>query len=276
MNEITILLLSGEARDEQLLQDALKGTIARIVTIGDMMTALAEAGTRRPALVLIGSGIPRSHAQWLLERMMADATLRGIPVVLMFYESNRSWVLEMIKLGLRAYIQLPRQIEDFRRRIAQHLPEGVLAVRSKHRSSHGGDSVGERLRQRMAKKQVESAVAKSSEPDLARPIPLLEQHFSEENGLMVRISSREIPMFEKMEEYLLRFGGNNSHVIGIFMGLLVNGKIRLGFRDKTERLSLANPSDKTTTEGAIRLIDAYLHKAASSQQPDHETQRITL
>jgi hypothetical protein len=185
----------------------------------------------------------------------------------------------MIKLGLRAFIQLPREKEDFRRRLVQHLPEGVFSERSKGRFRLARESVGERLRQRMAKKQVESAVEKSgaeSNTDLVKPIVLLEQQFAEESGLMVRTSSREMFLFEKIDDYLLRFGGSNSHVVGIFMGLLVDGKIRVALRDKSERLSLANLSDKKTPEAAIRLIDSYLRQAESSELPDTRTQKIIL
>jgi hypothetical protein len=131
----------------------------------------------------------------------------------------------------------------------------------------------------MAKKQVETAVANSgskSDTNLAKPIVLIEQQFAEESGLMVRTSSREISLFEKIDDYLLRFGGSNSHVVGIFMGLLVDGKIRVALRDKSERLSLASLSDTKTPEAAIRIIDSYLRQSESSQLLDTTTQKIIL
>jgi response regulator RpfG family c-di-GMP phosphodiesterase len=279
MKEALVLLLSSEASESQLLQETLDSSSVRITTMDDVSAALAKMEALGPHLVLIGSGISRPHAQWLLERMMSSATLRGIPVVLIFYEPNRSWVLDMIKLGLRAFIQLPREKEDFRRRLAHHLPNGIFPARSNTRSPLARESVGERIRQRLVKKQVEAVLASSgpqSDADLAKPIVLLEQQFAEESGLTVRTSSREISLFEKIDDYLLRFGGSNSHVVGIFMGLLVDGKIRVALRDKTERLSLASLSDKKTPEAAIRLIDTYLRQAESSQLLDTRTQKIIL
>jgi hypothetical protein len=93
---------------------------------------------------------------------------------------------------------------------------------------------------------------------------------------MVRTSSREISLFQKIDEYLLRYGGNNSHVVGIFMGLLVDGKIRVTFKDKSERLSLVELSDKKSSESAIRFIDAYLNQVATLDMPDTRTQKIIL
>jgi hypothetical protein len=180
---------------------------------------------------------------------------------------------------LRAYIQLPREREDLRRRLAQHLPAGIFSEQTRSKLPLPRESVGERLRHRIAKKQVENAVAESGSKsgiDLKKPIPLLEQQYAEDCGLTVRISTREISLFEKIDDYLLRFGGSNSHVVGIFMGLLVDGKVRVAFRDKSERLSLVEASDKKTGEAAIQLIDAYLKQAEAAAEPDTRTQKIIL
>ena len=279
MKAALILLVGGEVAEAQLLQKTLDSTGVRMITMADAASALAKMEELRPDLVLMGSGIPRDHAQWALERMIASTTLRGIPVVLVFYESSRAWVLEMIKLGLRAYIQLPREREDLRGRLAQHLPAGIFSEQTRSKLPLPRESVGERLRHRIAKKQVENAVAESGSKsgiDLKKPIPLLEQQYAEDCGLTVRISSREISLFEKIDDYLLRFGGSNSHVVGIFMGLLVDGKVRVAFRDKSERLSLVEASDKKTGEAAIQLIDAYLKQAEAAAEPDTRTQKIIL
>ena len=279
MKAALILLVGGEVAEAQLLQKTLDSTGVRMITMADAASALAKMEELRPDLVLMGSGIPRDHAQWALERMIASTTLRGIPVVLVFYESSRAWVLEMIKIGLRAYIQLPREREDLRRRLAQHLPAGIFSEQTRSKLPLPRESVGERLRHRIAKKQVENAVAESGSKsgiDLKKPIPLLEQQYAEDCGLTVRISSREISLFEKIDDYLLRFGGSNSHVVGIFMGLLVDGKVRVAFRDKSERLSLVEASDKKTGEAAIQLIDAYLKQAEAAAEPDTRTQKIIL
>ena len=82
MKEALVLLLSCEASESQLLQETLDSTSVRITTMDDVSTALAKMEALGPHLVLIGSGIERPQAQWLLERMMSSATLRGIPVVL--------------------------------------------------------------------------------------------------------------------------------------------------------------------------------------------------
>lgn len=279
MKEVLILLLSSDGDELQLLNEALEGTGARIVAMADAAMAVAEAGGRPADMVIVGPSVRSAEARWFVERIMATPALRGIPVVMMFYEARRSWILEMIKLGLRAYIMLPREREDLRRRLMQHLPTGRMLIQGERQSPKPGNSVGERLRQRIARRQLEQATSKAnpqSTVPAGKSIMVLEQQFIEESGLLIRSSKREISLFEKVHDYMLRLGGNHSHLVGIFVNLLTVGKVRVAFRNKTERLSLVAETAKKTPQDAINLIDEYLRQAGASSQPDTRTQRILM
>ena len=279
MNEVLVLLLSRDADELRILHEALDDTGVRIVPMADVALAVASVGSQRPNLVVVGPSVPSSEARWFVERIIANAALREIPVVMMFYEALRSWILEMIKLGIRAYILLPREREDLRRRLMQHLPTRRTLQNGEAQTSKPRESVGERLRQRIARRQLEQAKAQAS-PEAVVPvvesIMVLEQQFVEESGLMIRSSKREISLHEKIDDYLLRLGGSHSHLVGIFVNLLVVGKVRVAFRNKTERLSLAEGTALTSNEDAIHLIDDYLRRAAAANQPDTKTQRIIM
>lgn len=279
MKEVMILLLSRDGDELRLLNDALDDTGVRIVAIADVAMAVAEVGGQHTDLVVIGPSVLSGEARWFVERIMASAALRETPMVMMFYEARRSWVLEMIKLGLRAYIMLPREREDLRRRLLQHLPAERMRLRGDTILPKPRESVGERLRQRIARRQLEQVAAQVS-PEAVAPIgesiKVLEQQFVEESGLMIRSSKREISLLEKIEDYMLRLGGNHSHLMGIFVNLLVVGKVRVAFRNKTERLSLVEESSKKTPQDAIHLIDDHLRRAAIANQPDTRTQRIIM
>ena len=279
MKEVKILLLSRDGDELRLLHDALDDTGAKIVAMADVAMAIGEMGGQRADMVVIAPSVLSGEARWFVERMVASAALRDTPIVMMFYEARRSWVLEMIKLGLRAYIMLPRERADLRRRLLQHLPAERMRLRSDIPLTKPRESVGERLRQRIARRQLEQATAQVS-PETAVPvgesIMVLEQQFVEESGLMIRSSKREITLLEKIDDYLLRLGGNHSHLMGIFVNLLVVGKVRVAFRNKTERLSLVEESSKKTPQDAIHLIDDYLRRAVAANQPDTKTQRIIM
>jgi DNA-binding response OmpR family regulator len=279
MKEVLVLLLSRDGDELRLLNEALDDAGVRIVTMADVAMAVAEVGAQRADLIVVGPSMPSGEARWFVERIMASAALLEIPVVMMFYEARRSWVLEMIKLGLRAYIMLPREREDLRRRLMQHLPTAKMLVQGDAQLTKPRESVGERLRQRIARRQLEQAAA-HTRPEPAAPagesIMVLEQQYMEESGLIIRSSKREISLHEKIDDYLLRLGGSHSHLVGIFVNLLVVGKVRVAFRNKTERLSLVDNSALKSNEDAIHLIDEYLRHAAAANQPDTKTQRIIM
>lgn len=273
-----LLHLGREESELQILEDALEGTGVRIVTFSDVSKAIFEADREKPDLIIVGPSASSAEARWLVERLLCNSSIRQVPVVIMFYEAKRSWVLEMIKLGIRSYIVLPREKEDLRKRLGTHLPPGTIPD-GKSPSEKLRNSVGERLRQRIAKRQMEHAAAQikaSQNPEEFENIMLLDQQFIEESGLMIRSSKKEISLYEKIENYMLRLGGNHSHLVGIFTNLLVEGKVRVAFRNKTERLSLVDLDSKKTPEAAVRLIDDYLRQAALATQPDTQTQRIIM
>jgi CheY-like chemotaxis protein len=279
MKESLLLLLSCDGDEFRLLKDAFHGTSVRLVAMADASMAIAEAGVSQPDLLVVGPSVRSIEARWFLERIMANPALRDIPMVMMFYEVRRSWVLEMIKLGLRAYLMLPREKDDLRRRLIQHLPAARIPAHARVGLPKPRESVGERLRQRIAKRQLEQAAAQTS-PAAAVPvgksIKLVEQQFVEESGLMIRSSRREISLFEKIDDYLLRLGGSHSHLVGIFVNLLFTGKVRVAFRNKMERLSLLEGTSTMAKSDAIQLIDDYLNRSNFSLHPDTNTQKIIM
>lgn len=279
MKDSLLLLLSRDGDELRLLNDALHGAGVRIVVMGDASMAFAETGVSQPDLLVVGPSVRSSEARWFLEQIMANPALRDIPMVMMFYEVRRSWVLEMIKLGLRAYMMLPRAKDDLRRRLIQYLPVARIPAHIRVDLPKARESVGERLRQRIAKRQMDQAASQTS-PEAALPvgkaIKLVEQQFVEESGLMIRSSRCEISLFEKIDDYMLRLGGSHSHLVGIFVNLLVEGKVRVAFRNKMERLSLDEGASTIAKSDAIRLIDDYLSQSDASIQPDTNTQKIIM
>lgn len=279
MKEMLVLLLSHDEEELRIINEALDESGARIIAIDDVATAIGAVSAEGVNLVVIGPSVSGGVVRWFVERMMASRTLREIPIVLMFYDAPRVWILEMIKLGVRAYIMLPREREDLRHRLIQHLPSVKTRPLLETQLSKPRESIGSRLRQRIAKRQMEQAIGLAS-PEAVAPngdsIMLLDQEFTVDSGLLLRSSKRKITLYKKIDDYLLRLGGNHSHLISIFVHLLVVGKVRVAFSNKTERLSLIDASTKKTLQDAICLIDDYLRRAAAAYQPDTKTQKIIM
>jgi hypothetical protein len=63
---------------------------------------------------------------------------------------------------------------------------------------------------------------------------------------------------EKMDEYIFKMGCTSAHTLGVVVQLLTVGKIRLDFREHSERLQLENASDVLSRAEAMQQTEAYL------------------
>ncbi len=71
-------------------------------------------------------------------------------------------------------------------------------------------------------------------------------------------SVQEIPLSDKINEYVIRLGYSNAHVLGVLVQLMTQGKVRVEFRDYSERLELLTDDEKITRAQAVTLFDDYM------------------
>ncbi len=102
------------------------------------------------------------------------------------------------------------------------------------------------------------------------------------DGIRSSMPSREeIPLSEKLDEYLVRLGYSSAHIMGIAVRLLTKTKVRVDFRNYTERMELVDVADMLAPAQAISLLEDYLASAHPPEQKpgsalDATTQRIVV
>jgi hypothetical protein len=73
------------------------------------------------------------------------------------------------------------------------------------------------------------------------------------------ISISEMSLSEKIDEYILKLGYSNAHVLVFLMQLLVEGKVSVDFRAYSERLELLDSSDEMNRAEVAALFDEHMH-----------------
>ena len=106
-----------------------------------------------------------------------------------------------------------------------------------------------------------------------------EEIFSD--GLVRRslVPERTVPLGHLLDEYLLKLGHSNDHVLAIVLRLLTHGKVRVEFRHCRDRLELADKTQIMTRPNAIQLFDEYLGRVREeTKDPNYAnmTQRIVV
>lgn len=272
----TILFLGIDPSPLELIQAAIRGTDTSLSHEADWGAALKSLSACPPKVLLVGQDIPASDVRLLLESARSYQELKNIPSVLLVSNASRESILEFITIGIRSYVLIPCQTAILRKRLACYIPS--LA----DEASPARKSIGERLRQRMERKMMQdmkSTLQPSGSTTSFPPVQVVEQIFSENFGLTIRESERLVSLYEKIDELKLRMGGDNSHLVGIIIQLLSAGKVRIGFREKTERLCLADTTLAMSRNQAVTLVDSYLEastKDKSEQEPNPQTCRLIV
>ncbi|MFZ4587874.1 MAG: hypothetical protein ACOYNG_02680 [Terrimicrobiaceae bacterium] len=76
-----------------------------------------------------------------------------------------------------------------------------------------------------------------------------------------------VPLADKIDEYVLKLGYSNAHVLGVLVQLLTLGKVRVDFRDYSERLQLLNLNDRMARTEAVELFDRHMLAMSRNDEP---------
>jgi hypothetical protein len=94
------------------------------------------------------------------------------------------------------------------------------------------------------------------------------------------VTESRINLAEKIDEYITRMGYTSVHTLGVVVQLLTVGKVRLDFREYTERLQLAEKADIMARSDAVLLVENYIAGMAKTETavvPDYDlTQKIII
>ena len=85
-----------------------------------------------------------------------------------------------------------------------------------------------------------------------------------------------IKLSDKIWEYLMRLGDSNSLCLNIVIQLLTRGKVRVDFRDTSERLQLISEQDTTSRAEAVLVFDHWIAENRIKSEPPEQTQRIII
>jgi hypothetical protein len=97
-----------------------------------------------------------------------------------------------------------------------------------------------------------------------------------EDGLLTgQKTEGESSLSDKMDEYLLRLGYSNADAQTITVELLTKGKVRVDFRNYTERLELIDPKDLLIPSAAISLFDDFIKEIEIKRQLSSQDMSMT-
>ena len=82
---------------------------------------------------------------------------------------------------------------------------------------------------------------------------------------------------DKIEELVLKVGYSNAQALSVVIQLLTNGKVRVDYRDYSQRLQLISQSDIMSRSAAVEVFDSHMAVLNSGNaSSDGFTQKIVF
>jgi DNA-binding response OmpR family regulator len=255
----------------------VQSLISRALSPYDVMVHLTSNGEEgyaallreAPDLILLDYKMPLLSGIEFLDRMRRELVFRDTPVIMITSERTPEMVANIVRAGVNDYIVKPFNEATLVDRITRQ-----IRLHPRPSKSQSGRILPE------STPRPPVPVARKPEPlRSVRDFQILEKRITRNpDGLEVE-SQHLATVADKMNEYILLFGTANSYYISIFLKLLEAGKVRVDFRDRSERLQLVRSSDAVTRAQAVALVDAHLaelRRAGDEAGDLGATQRISL
>jgi hypothetical protein len=88
--------------------------------------------------------------------------------------------------------------------------------------------------------------------------------------------SPPVKLADKISDYMIRIGDSNSLCLNVVIQLLNRGKVRVDFRDTSERLELINQQDQISRPEALMVLDHWIKANRFNSEPPDATQKIVI
>jgi hypothetical protein len=113
-------------------------------------------------------------------------------------------------------------------------------------------------------------------PKTSKEIMVRDEMFLIDQGTREPVPPKIVTLATKIDEYILKVGHSNTNVMSLVVQLLTIGKVRLDFRDYTERLELLNLSDIMSRPQAAAVFDHHLATGNKNDEVSLMTQKIVI
>lgn len=97
-----------------------------------------------------------------------------------------------------------------------------------------------------------------------------------DQGTREPVPPKIVTLASKIDEFILKVGHTSTHVMSVVVQLLTLGKVRLDFRDYSERLELLNLSEIMSRTQAAAVFEHHLAAVNRDDDVSLMTQKIVI
>ena len=113
-------------------------------------------------------------------------------------------------------------------------------------------------------------------PMTSKEIMIRDEMFLIDQGTREPVPPKIVSLASKIDEFILKVGHSNTNVMSLVVHLLTTGKVRLDFRDYTERLELLNLAEIMSRPQAAAVFDQHMSTGNKNEDVSMMTQKIVI
>lgn len=284
MNIPKILSLEDSPMVQSLIEMAFIGHEVELQFASNGEEGLNMARTLNPDLILLDLKMPIMDGVEFLQKFRVERQFQATPVFIVSGQNVTEYVIKLAPLRINGFIMKPFEDADLVARVGKVVKLWALPVKASRENPtefiHPPHSI--------KSSEVKSA-ASTAKMNLHLSQPRVQIKTAKQILITVttttfdhgeRLVGQEMitTLGDKIDDYILKLGYSNSHVLGFVLELMTVGKVRLDFRAFSERLNLNNPDLVMSRIEATSLFDEHIKLSQCKKTtPGFDvTQKITL
>ncbi|NBR47941.1 response regulator [bacterium] len=283
MNIPKILSLEDSPMVQSLIENAFSSYDVELHFASNGEEGLHMARKLVPDVILLDLKMPVMDGVEFLEKLRAERQFQATPVLVVSAQNVADYVIKLARLRISGFILKPFDDADLIARVGKIVKLWPLSGRSSPsnptavlNSPHSSTSYEVKSAASTAKLTLHDIQPKTQIKS-AKEILIHVTKSSFEDG--ERHTNEDImSLGDKIDDYILKLGYSNAHVLGFVLELFTKGKVRLDFRAFSERLELQNPAFIMSRTEAASLFEEHIKAGQRSKGGAcaAETQKIIL
>jgi len=217
-----------------------------------------------PDVILLDLKMPVMDGVEFLEKLRGERQFQATPVLVVSAQNVADYVIKLARSRISGFILKPFDDADLIARVGKVVKLWALPVKASRANPteflHPPHSI--------KSSEVKSA-ASTAKMNLHHIQPRVQIKTAKQILITVttttfddgeRLVGEEMitTLGDKIDDYILKLGYSNAHVLGFVLELMTVGKVRLDFRAFSERLELRDPDLVMTRIEATSLFDEHI------------------
>lgn len=125
MSDKTVLVVDDQTNVRNILEFNLKRRGFTVVSAQDGLSAISQATTQDPSLILLDIMMPGIDGFQVLEKLRSGDKTKGIPVLIVSAKGAESDILRALKLGAQDYVVKPFNLELLIQKVQKLMEQAV-------------------------------------------------------------------------------------------------------------------------------------------------------